>query len=419
MIKYNAPQNWTFPELETLAMKEKGSIRIGPFGSALKKNEYSNEGIRVLGIEHVLPNNLVWKVPKYIPLKKYAELTQYTVKVNDILVTNMGTVGRTCVFPKGFGKSIISSHLVKVTIDPKVCDPKYLSWMLNFCPIVTAQIKAKCHGAIMAGFNTSLLKSLKIPLPPLDIQKKIATILDKAKQLRQKRKQAIEKLDQLLQSVFLDMFGEPVKNPKGWKILKFGDVGRLERGKSKHRPRNAPELLGGPHPLIQTGDVANSGGYIRKYNQTYSELGLKQSRMWPKGTLCITIAANIAKTGILTFDSCFPDSVVGFTPDENVTIEYVQSWMSFLQEVLEKTAPESAQKNINLKILSELDIPVPPIKLQDKFSKIVKKIETEKLIYNTIESKLNNLFNSLLQRAFKGELKFNDKAFKELEQTMT
>jgi len=116
-------------------------------------------------------------------------------------------------------------------------------------------------------------------------------------------------------SVPIGQLIEPVKT---WKPSRspsdevFKDVGTLDRGVSKYRPRNAPELLGGPYPLVQTGEVSNCDGYIRSHVSTYSESGLRQSKMWPAGTLCITIAANIAKTGILTFPSCFPDSVVGF-----------------------------------------------------------------------------------------------------------
>jgi type I restriction enzyme, S subunit len=90
------------------------------------------------------------------------------------------------------------------------------------------------------------------------------------------------------------MFGDPVRNEKGWEVCNLNELGSLDRGVSKARPRNSPELLGGIYPLIQTGDVTNSGIYITAYKQTYSELGLKQSKLWPKGTMLITIAANIA-----------------------------------------------------------------------------------------------------------------------------
>jgi type I restriction enzyme S subunit len=112
-----------------------------------------------------------------------------------------------------------------------------------------------------------------ITLPPLDEQRRISAILDKADALRRKRRRALDLLDSLTRSIFLEMFGDPVNNPKNFPLATFGQVGTLDRGVSKHRPRNDPVLLGGSHPLIQTGDVANSGGYIRRYTSTYSEEG--------------------------------------------------------------------------------------------------------------------------------------------------
>ncbi len=126
--------------------------------------------------------------------------------------------------------------------------------------------------------------------------------------------------------------------------------------------------------------------------------------MWPAGTLCITIAANIAKTGILKFDACFPDSVVGFSSDDPATIEYVRVWLSFLQKNLEKMAPESAQKNINLEILRNLDIPFPQIDLQHEFARRIIAVEKLKSAHRASLAELDALFASLQYRAFRGEL---------------
>jgi type I restriction enzyme S subunit len=235
-------------------------------------------------------------------------------------------------------------------------------------------------------------------------QRRIAEILDKADALRAKRRAALAQLDTLTQSIFLDMFGDPVVNARRWPIKKLSEVGTLDRGVSKHRPRNAPELLGGPYPLVQTGDVANCDGYIRNRNSTYSEIGLRQSRMWPVGTLCITIAANIAKTGILTLDACFPDSIVGFCADESATVEFVRAWLSFLQKRLEDAAPESAQKNINLAILRDLDVPLPPLDLRMGFARRVAAVENLKATHRASLAELDALFASLQHRAFRGEL---------------
>ncbi|MBE7445651.1 MAG: restriction endonuclease subunit S [Planctomycetia bacterium] len=155
---------------------------------------------------------------------------------------------------------------------------------------------------------------------------------------------------------------------------------------------------------MQTGDVANSFGYIKEYKQTYSSVGLKQGKLWPKGTLCITIAANIAETGILTFDACFPDSIVGFVPNHRTNTAFIQQWFFFVQKNLEDTAPMSAQKNINLEILMNLEVPSPPFDLQQKSAALVEKVEVLRTRQRQSEQELETLFNSLMQRAFRGEL---------------
>jgi len=291
--------------------------------------------------------------------------------------------------------SYVVSHLAAIIPNEDKIDPDWLKRWFEYNP-PSILIPNEAYPSI----KLSEIAKLQLELESINRQKEISSLLNIADNLCQKRKEQLALLDDYLKSVFLDMFGDPVMNNKSCKMMKFSDVGTLDRGMSKYRPRNAPELLGGPYPLIQTGDVSNSGGYITSYKSTYSEAGLKQSKLWPVGTLCITIAANIAKTGILTFESCFPDSVVGFAPNNLVRTEYVQFWMSFLQKILEEKAPESAQKNINLAILRELDIPVPPIENQDKFVKIINKVEQAKQKMRASLDEMDNHFNALMQRYF-------------------
>jgi len=260
------------------------------------------------------------------------------------------------------------------------------------------------RAAAIPGLNREDAYRQRLLFPPLAEQKRIAAILDAADALRGRRRESLAQLDALLQSTFLEMFGDPVTNPMGWEVQLLGELGTLDRGVSKHRPRNAPELLNGPYPLIQTGEVSNSEGYIREFSSTYSDLGLRQSKMWPAGTLCITIAANIANTGILTFDACFPDSVVGFTSPIVGRVEYVQGLFWFLREILDRKAPQVAQKNINLKILRELPVPCPPKDLQRRFAAIVESVEEQKARMRAHLAELDALFASLQSRAFNGEL---------------
>ena len=207
-------------------------------------------------------------------------------------------------------------------------------------------------------------------------------------------------MDQLVKSRFIEMFGDPVYNTLKLPTKPLSELGSLDRGRSKHRPRNDPRLLGGPYPLIQTGEVSNAGLYITGYQNTYSELGLKQSKMWKAGTLCITIAANIAQTAILTFDACFPDSVVGFIPTDEINIIYMHYWFSFFQKILDEQAPQVAQKNINLKILSELQVAIPSIEEQSDFATFVEQVDKSKFEIQQSLEKLEILKKSLMQQYF-------------------
>ena len=166
------------------------------------------------------------------------------------------------------------------------------------------------------------------------------------------------------------------KGEAEWKTL--GEVALdFGRGKSKHRPRNDPKLYGGNTPFIQTGDIRNASHIIETYSQTYSEIGLKQSKLWSKGTLCITIAANIAETSILGFDACFPDSVIGFVANpEKTTSGYVEYLLSSLKTKLEEMGQGSAQSNINMGTFENLRLPFPPLAEQVRIASLLDKFDT-------------------------------------------
>jgi type I restriction enzyme, S subunit len=277
--------------------------------------------------------------------------------------------------------------------------PKYLFYALWNEPFRKHGSRKMTGSAGQKRIPTNFLKNYEIPLPSLSEQKAIVAKLDRAQRLIDIDREMLAKYDELIQSVFLEMFGDPVRNEKGWEVKKLGDIGTLARGKSKHRPRNDPSILGGEYPLIQTGDVANAGLFITEYSSTYNEAGLKQSKLWDKGTLCITIAANIAKVGILDFDACFPDSVVGFKSEKASSI-FIYAWMGFLQNIIEEQAPVSAQKNINLRILNDLDIIFPPLSLQREYEQIVLKIDRERREIENLNQKSEELFSSLVQGVF-------------------
>ena len=216
-----------------------------------------------------------------------------------------------------------------------------------------------------------------IPIPPLEIQEKIVQILDKftdyvtelTSELTSRKKQYSYYRDKLLS------FEDEVYQVE-WKTL--SEIAKVfGRGKSKHRPRNDTRLYGGDIPFIQTGDIRGAGKWIENFSKTYSDFGLEQSKQWKKGTLCITIAANIAETGLLGFDACFPDSIIGFVANPEFAItEYVYYYLNSIKDHLANKSYGSAQDNLNLAIFSSLKIPVPSLEIQSRIVEVLDNFDT-------------------------------------------
>ena len=138
------------------------------------------------------------------------------------------------------------------------------------------------------------------------------------------------------------------------------ELGFLGRGKSKHRPRNDPALYGGDYPFVQTGDVKAVNLHIHEYSETYNETGLAQSKLWDKGTLLITIAANIAETAVLDMKACFPDSVVGFVPDQDkVNVYFIKYYIDYIKREMQNISQGTTQDNLSLDKLRLFKFKVP------------------------------------------------------------
>lgn len=248
---------------------------------------------------------------------------------------------------------------------------------------------------------------IKVKIPSLPEQERIVAHIEELfSQLDagvNELKTAKERLKVYRQAVLKEAFDQYKE------FVPLSSLGYLGRGKSKHRPRNDPALFeDGKYPFIQTGDVKAASKYITDYTKMYGPLGLQQSKLWPKGTLCITIAANIAETAFLGIDACFPDSVVGFAPQGKILPEYVRFFIESQKQRLWAFAPATAQKNINLDTLEKLMIPYCPV---DEQRKIICKTDSKITICDNIEQTINtalqqaeSLRQSILKKAFEGGL---------------
>jgi len=182
-----------------------------------------------------------------------------------------------------------------------------------------------------------------------------------------------------------------------WLEKKLSDLGSFRRGKSRHRPRNDSALFeDGHYPLVQTGEVKDASLYITHHNACYNEFGLAQSQIWPKNTLCITIAANIAETALLGYPMCFPDSIVGFNAKKDESSELFMHYVfTFIRKSIQNSASGSIQDNINIDYLTGLQFKIPSKTYQDKIVSILSILDKKIELNNRINSQLETMAKTL------------------------
>jgi len=304
----------------------------------------------------------------------------------------------------------------EATTNQAVCgiypDSQFLPEFLFYCLLSKKdELVAQATGNAQPNISQIKIKNTEVPILPLPEQQRIVAILDEAFDGIATAKASAEKNLQnaraLFESHLQAVFSQTSKN---WEKKHLAEVAKdFGRGKSKHRPRNDPKLYGGKYPFIQTGDVRNATHLINTYSQTYNEVGLAQSKLWPKGTLCITIAANIAETGILDFDSCFPYSVIGVVVDPDViSIKFLEYLLQSFKTILQAKGKGSAQDNINLGTFENQLFPFPSLKEQEQIVSTLDSLSGEiqrlESIYQQKLAALDELKKSLLHQAFSGQL---------------
>ncbi len=193
-----------------------------------------------------------------------------------------------------------------------------------------------------------------------------------------------------------------------WKVLKLKDVAKIARGKFTPRPRNNPIYYNGDIPFVQTSDVVNANGKIEVYTQTLNEKGLAVSKLFPAGTILITIAANIGHVGVLQIDMACPDSLIGITPNNETHNYFLNYYLATHQEKMDYLAPEGAQKNINIDFLNPYKVPSTSLPEQQKIASFLSAVDEKIQQLTKKKALLEQYKKGGLQQLFSGQLRFKD-----------
>lgn len=443
---HELPNSWVWTRL--------GEIIDIRNGFAFKSRDYRDGGILLIRQSNLGRSKVDFSKAMYLPDAFLTKYQEFIVRKGDILIGMSGSIGKLCVY--NLDTPALQNQRTGLI---QFFEPETKQYVRYYFDTLESHLTTMAKGVAVQNISASQIESCPLPLPPLPEQHRIVAKIEElftkldagvealkkvkaqlkryrqsvlkyafegklTEEWREKHKGQLEPASVLLERIReerkktakgkykklppLDASGLP-ELPKGWMWTTLPQIGELNRGKSKHRPRNDPKLYGGPYPFIQTGDVGDANGVLRQYSQTYNEAGLRQSHLWPKGTLCITIAANIAETAILGFDACFPDSIVGFLPDpSHCDVRFIEYFIRTAKENIESYAPATAQKNINLEILSKIAVPFAPLEEQRQLvSEIERRFsladEVERTVYKSLKQ-AQRLRQSILKKVFEGKL---------------
>tara|TARA_B100000508_G_scaffold91658_1_gene71429 strand:+ start:3292 stop:4461 length:1170 start_codon:yes stop_codon:yes gene_type:complete len=383
---------------------EEISLTKGEYGGGFSAIDYSEDKPRYIRITDITEGGILKEDAKS-PSGNAEDWEKYKLSEGDILFARSGaTVGKTFLYHKSYGDCVYAGYLIRFKPNPEIAFPKYIyyftktpkynSWVLNKQNVVAQpNINAKQYG-----------QELKIPLPPLETQKKIASILDAADGYRQKTKALIAKYDELTQSLFLEMFGDPVTNPKGWEKVKVKSFAKIVRGSSP-RPKGDPRYYGEGVPRLMVADLTRDGFYVTPQIDSLTVEGAKKSRPMSKGELVMAVSGRPGLPAILEVDCCIHDGFAGFKEiKDEYNLFYLCNYFFYYISQINKRSVGAIFKNITTDDIRNIQVPIVPIDLQDQFAERIQEIEKQKAQAQESFEKAEELFNSLLDRAFKNKL---------------
>ena len=317
------------------------------------------------------------------------------VQPGDFLLTNSMSFGRPYIMQTS---GCIHDGWLVLSPRGEVAHPDYFYHLLG-SDILYSEFERRAAGATVKNLNIELVKAVGISLPPLAEQRRIAEVLDKAEALRAKRRAALAQLDSLTQSLFLDLFGDPVSNPKGWRVYPLSEVGKIHTGKTP--PTKLPGMFGGKIPFATPGDLDEG---LISTERTLTADGSKYSKVVRAGSTLVGCIGNIGKIAKTPVSTAFNQQINAVEWGVQIDDDYGIAALGFQKQQMLSYSSSTVVPILNKSGFSKVTIPTPPIDLQREFARRVAAMEKLKTAQRAALAELDALFASLQHRAFRGEL---------------
>ena len=343
--------------------------------------------------------------PKLVTYDSRPSRADLSAKLGDVCFARMQATRKVLRIDEAGAVAILSTGFAVLRPNPEYLYSGYLrSWVAS-----DAFQFAKdrlCTGATQKAITNAKIKTLPIPLLPLAEQKRIAGILDAADALRTKRREALVQLDTLLQSTFLDMFGDPVINPMKWDTSALGKVGEVITGNTPSR--KCPEYYGEDIEWIKSDNINDPSFVLTEAEERLSVAGKAVARTCPRGSILVTCIAGspscIGNTAIADREVAFNQQINAFVPGERIALWFAFGMFWVGKRLVQSASTNSMKGMVSKSAFSAISIPIPSMSLQRRFAVIVESVEQQKARQRAHLAELDTLFASLQSRAFRGDL---------------
>lgn len=413
--------------MKNQAMSLKG-LRNAHFSSVIGKRGLFRDGdwveskdqdltgdVRLVQLADIGEGVYLNKSARFLTSSKAKELRCTFLHLGDLLVARMpDPIGRACVFPGDPKPCVTAVDVCIVRPDPELVDVQWLKWATN-SPEFRFHLGRFTAGTTRKRISRKNLEQIPLKIPPLPEQRRIAAILDKANTIRRKRQESILLMEEFLRSAFLDIFGDPVTNPKRWEVRNLDEIvdsknGIVDGPFGSSINTKVDYVSNGEVPVIRTKNVRNFEFVTEdlKFITREKFKTVIRSRVIP-GDIILTKVGTIGNVCI--FPDTFPEAVLSttgsckITPNVKVvTREYLLYYLHFYKSEMLRMSSQGVQGFLNLSHIKSFKVPVPPLSLQNKFVSEINSINSAKKTFSIANIHLDQLFDSLAQRAFRGEL---------------